>query len=62
VPTLIITPSEDHLIGEEAAREILRLIPGSSETVLPQTRHMFRFSHPRLYVETIEGFVSRRTA
>lgn len=62
VPTLIITPSEDRLIGEEAAREMQRLIPGSTEVVLPQTGHMFRFSHPRLYAETIERFVSQHTS
>jgi len=60
VPTLIITPADDRLIGEEAAREMLQLIQGSSEVVLPQTGHMFRFSHPRLYAETIERFVSQR--
>lgn len=62
VPTLIITPSDDRLIGPQAAHEMLRLIAGSAEIVLPQTGHMFRFSHPRLYAETIEGFLSRRVA
>jgi pimeloyl-ACP methyl ester carboxylesterase len=60
VPTLIITPADDRLIGADAAREMLQLIPGSSEVVLPQTGHMFRFSHPRLYAETIERFVAQR--
>lgn len=59
VPTLILTPSYDRLIGEEAAREMLRLIPGAGEVVLERTGHMFRFSHPRRYAQTIEKFLAQ---
>lgn len=60
VPTLIITPADDRLIGEEAAREMRQLIAGASEIVLDGTGHMFRFSHPRRYAETIESFLRQR--
>ncbi len=58
VPTLIVTPSFDMLIGEEAAREMLRGIPDSTEVVIERTGHMFRFSHPVTYAEAIREFLS----
>ena len=36
VPTLILTPEEDRLIGREAAQILLNGIPGSEEMVLPR--------------------------
>jgi pimeloyl-ACP methyl ester carboxylesterase len=60
VPTLILTPSHDRLIGAEAAGEMLRLIPDAGEVVLERTGHMFRFSHPRRYAQAIEQFLARR--
>ncbi|QFY09916.1 alpha/beta hydrolase fold domain-containing protein [Nonomuraea phyllanthi] len=60
VPTLIITPSHDKLIGEEAA-EIMRAgIPGAREIVLEGTGHMFRFSHPVTYGRAVETFLAER--
>jgi pimeloyl-ACP methyl ester carboxylesterase len=43
VPTLILTPEEDRLIGRQAAEVLLNGILGSEESVLPRTGHMFRF-------------------
>jgi pimeloyl-ACP methyl ester carboxylesterase len=57
VSTLIITPSYDHLIGENAAREMLNGIPDAREVVLPETGHMFRYSHPETYASAIENFL-----
>jgi pimeloyl-ACP methyl ester carboxylesterase len=57
VPTLIITPSYDRLIGEEAARRMLEAIPNVRETILPRTGHMFRFSHPVTYAQVVENFI-----
>jgi len=57
VPTLVLTPAEDRLIGVKAARQLLDGIPQSSEIVLPETGHMFRFTHPTLYSHTIRAFV-----
>lgn len=60
VPTLIITPSHDKLIGEEAA-EIMRAgIPGAREIVLEGAGHMFRFSHPVTYARAVETFLAER--
>ena len=59
VPTLILTPEEDRLIGREAAQILLNGIPGSEERVLPRTGHMFRFSHPGAYSTVVAGFVQR---
>lgn len=58
VPTLIITPSHDRLIGEEAAKIMLDGISGAREVVLERTGHMFRFSHPGRYSRTIDAFLA----
>jgi pimeloyl-ACP methyl ester carboxylesterase len=61
VPTLIITPSHDELIGPKAARQMLDRIPIAEEVVLSRTGHMFRFSHPETYAQAIEDFFGRRS-
>jgi pimeloyl-ACP methyl ester carboxylesterase len=53
VPTLILTPEDDRLIGKEAAGILLGGIRQSREMVLPRTGHMFRFSHPAGYSEAV---------
>jgi len=58
VPTLIITPSDDQLIGEDAAKVMLDGIADAREIVLERTGHMFRFSHPGLYSRTIDTFLT----
>lgn len=62
VPTLILTPEEDRLIGKDAARILLEGIRGAEEVVMPRTGHMFRFSHPAAYAEQIGRFLERRVA
>jgi pimeloyl-ACP methyl ester carboxylesterase len=57
VPTLLITPADDLLVGAQAARELRQGIPNARETVLPSTGHMFRFTHPNLYGQTILEFL-----
>jgi len=59
VPTLILTPAEDKLIGKEAAGVLLHGIKGAQEVVMPRTGHMFRFSHPRAYSLEIKQFLER---
>ena len=59
VPTLILTPEEDKLIGKEAAGILLNGIEGSREVIMPRTGHMFRFSHPRAYSLEIRKFLER---
>jgi len=58
VPTLIITPSHDQLIGEDAAKIMLGGITDAREVVLERTGHMFRFSHPDRYSRTIDAFLT----
>jgi pimeloyl-ACP methyl ester carboxylesterase len=58
VPTLIITPADDRLVGETAARQLLEGIKGSREVVLAGTGHMFRFTHPTAYAQTIADFLT----
>ena len=60
VPTLVMTPSHDRLIGEAAARELVEGIPDATEVVLPRTGHMFRFTHPGTYATTIDTFLRQR--
>ena len=58
VPTLIITPSHDQLIGQDAAKVMLDGITDAREIVLERTGHMFRFSHPGRYSRTIDAFLT----
>jgi pimeloyl-ACP methyl ester carboxylesterase len=59
VPTLILTPEEDKLIGEEAAGILRKGIKASQEVIMPSTGHMFRFSHPGAYSLEIRKFLER---
>ncbi|MGM3277114.1 alpha/beta fold hydrolase [Ralstonia sp. 24A2] len=59
VPTLILTPEEDKLIGKEAAGILLNGIKGAQEVIMPRTGHMFRFSHPGAYSLEIKKFLER---
>ena len=61
VPTLILTPSHDTLIGDDAARVLREGIPHAREQVLERTGHMFRFSHPETYARAVAEFVSRES-
>lgn len=58
VPTLILTPSHDVLIGENASKIMLAGIPDAREVVLPRTGHMFRFSHPATYAGAVKDFIA----
>lgn len=60
VPTLILTPEHDTLIGEDAAEILRRGIPDSVEHVLSRTGHMFRFTHPVTYGQHISDFLEAR--
>jgi pimeloyl-ACP methyl ester carboxylesterase len=60
VPTLIITPSHDELIGPDAAGTMRSGIPDATEVVLDRTGHMFRFTHPETYAAAIEAFLIAR--
>ena len=62
VPTLLLTPQDDKLVGEHAAAQMLAGIPDAREVVLPATGHMFRFTHPDLYGHTITDFLDGATA
>jgi pimeloyl-ACP methyl ester carboxylesterase len=58
VPTLILTPSHDVLIGEDASATMLAGIPDAREVTLPRTGHMFRFSHPVTYAAAVKDFLA----
>ncbi len=60
VPTLVLTPEDDRLIGPAAARELTAGIPGATELVLPGTGHLFRFTHVHEYAIAVERFLSGR--
>jgi pimeloyl-ACP methyl ester carboxylesterase len=57
VPTLILTPEDDRLIGRGAAQILLQGIADAAELILPRTGHMFRFSHPSAYSTAIAAFL-----
>ena len=58
VPTLIVTPSHDELIGPDAAKVMREGIPDATEVVLARTGHMFRFTHPHTYAAAVESFIA----
>ncbi|HSJ21837.1 MAG TPA: alpha/beta hydrolase [Nocardioidaceae bacterium] len=60
VPTLILTPEHDTLIGQDAAAILRRGIPDVVEHVLPRTGHMFRFTHPVTYSRHVRDFIVTR--
>lgn len=62
VPTLLITPEDDKLVGSEASSDMLLGIPRVREITLPRTGHMFRFTHPSLYGQTIADFLDHDIA
>jgi pimeloyl-ACP methyl ester carboxylesterase len=62
VPTLVLTPSHDELIGPDAAAVLLNGIPLAAEIVLSRTGHMFRFTHPQRYARAIEAFITAEVA
>jgi pimeloyl-ACP methyl ester carboxylesterase len=59
VPTLVLTPEDDRLIGKEAAQTLLNGISTCEEMVLPRTGHMFRFSHPHAYSTAVARFLQK---
>lgn len=62
VPTLLVTPQDDRLVGQDAAKDMLSGILGAREVILPNTGHMFRFTHPDLYGRTVADFIAEATA
>ncbi len=57
VPTLILTPEEDNLIGPKSARELKAGIKLAQEVVLKGTGHLMRFTHEKAYAEAIDQFL-----
>ncbi|NUT48999.1 MAG: alpha/beta hydrolase [Saccharothrix sp.] len=62
VPTLLLTPEDDRLVGPRAAQEMLAGIPDVTEVVLPSTGHMFRFTHPDQYGQVVTAFIDQRVS
>ena len=62
VPTLILSPSYDKLVGRERTKELRKGIPGAEEVVLDGTGHMFRFTHPHQYEDAVTRFIETRVA
>ncbi len=60
VPTLILTPQDDRLIGPLAAKELIEGIPGAEERVLPHTGHLLRFTNENEYAAAVDEFLARR--
>ncbi len=59
VPTLVLTPGDDRIIGDQAATDLVNGLPNATEQVLGRTGHMFRFTHPTRYGTAIADFVDR---
>lgn len=62
VPTLILTPEDDRLIGPASAAELVNGIPDAEEVVLPHTGHLLRFTDEPEYGQAVNDFIGRRLA
>lgn len=62
VPTLLVTPAHDPIVGPRAARRLVQGIPDAAEVILPRTGPMFRFTHPQVYGRAIRRFLDARVA
>lgn len=58
VPTLVLTPEDDHLVGRAATDDLVAGLAQGREEILPGTGHMFRFTHPSAYSAAIETFIN----
>ncbi|QIS41686.1 alpha/beta hydrolase [Clavibacter capsici] len=57
VPTLLLTPEDDRLVGPAAAAALRDGLPHARELVIPGTGHMLRFTHPEEYADAVDAFV-----
>ncbi|CAQ01100.1 alpha/beta fold hydrolase [Clavibacter sepedonicus] len=57
VPTLLLTPEDDRLVGPAAAAALRDGLPHARELVIPGTGHMLRFTHPERYADAVDAFV-----
>ena len=60
VPVLVLSPSEDSLVGRDVTEALVGGLPDAEEVVLPRTGHMFRFAHPARYASAVAEFLARR--
>lgn len=60
VPTLILSPEDDRLIGPKSVKELREGIPGAEEFVVQRSGHLLRFTHEREYAAAIDEFLTRR--
>jgi len=56
VPTLVLTPEDDRLIGPASAAELVNGIPDAEEVVLPRAGHLLRFTHEPEYGQAVDDF------
>lgn len=59
VPTLVLSPAYDHLVGRRLTDELVGGLADVREVVLQRTGHMFRFTHPDEYGSAIVAFIER---
>ncbi|MBF4617073.1 alpha/beta fold hydrolase [Clavibacter sp. VKM Ac-2873] len=57
VPTLLLTPEDDRLVGPAAAAALRDGLPHAREQVIDGTGHMLRFTHPEEYAAAVAAFV-----
>jgi len=62
VPTHVLTPEHDRLIGPRAAAELVDGIADAREEILEGTGHLLRFTHPGRYAASINAFLDRLDA
>jgi pimeloyl-ACP methyl ester carboxylesterase len=57
VPTLLLTPEDDRLVGPSAVAALRTGLTTAQEVVLAGSGHMFRFTHPEAYANAVDAFV-----
>jgi pimeloyl-ACP methyl ester carboxylesterase len=61
VPTVVVVGDVDRLTPPGHAREIARIVPGASLTVLPGIGHQVMQEHPAAVVDAVEELARRST-
>lgn len=59
VPTLLLWGSQDSIVPITVANEMSKLIPRAQPVVISGARHGVPWTHPKLFVDEVENFLSK---
>ncbi|MDP8904984.1 MAG: alpha/beta hydrolase [Chloroflexota bacterium] len=62
MPTLVVRGSRDHLVSQEWAEEVTRLLPRGRLVVLEGQPHALNFTSPALFADVVLEFLAEQAA